>query len=132
MVYIAHGSGDSWIEMTANGKIDIYSKDSVSIHTENDLILKADRDINIEAGNNINIKAGNQMITETGANYEIKVGADGKITRAGTSNIKPNIYYETADRIDMNGPPAAEAGSAPVPTRVPQKGSGQDKKIKIL
>ena len=56
----------------------------------------------IEAGNNINIQAGNQMITETGANYEIKVGVDGKIT-AGTSNIKSK-HYETADRIDMNGP----------------------------
>ena len=130
LVYIAHGSGDSWIEMTANGKIDIYSKDSVSIHTENDFNFKADRDINIESGNNINIKAGNQMITETGANYEVKVGADGKITCAGTSNIKSKHHYETADRIDMNGPPAAEAGSAPVPTRVPKKGSwtGQENK----
>ena len=34
------------------------------------------------------------MITETGANYEIKVGADGKITCAGTSNIKPNTIMK--------------------------------------
>lgn len=123
LVYIAHGSGDSWIEMTANGKIDIYSKDSISIHSENDFNFKADRNINIEAGQNINIKAGNQMITETTANYEVKVGADGKITCVGTSNIKSKHHYETADRIDMNGPPAAEAGPAPIPTRVPKRGA---------
>ena len=130
LIYIAHGSGDSWIEMTANGKIDIYSKDSISIHTENDFNFKAGRDVNIEAGNNINLKAGNQMMTQTAANYEVKVGADGKITCAGTSNITSKHHYETADRIDMNGPPAAKAGDTSVPTRVPKRGSwtGQENK----
>jgi hypothetical protein len=132
LIYIAHGSGGSWIEMTANGKIDIYAKDSVSIHTENDFNFKADRDINIEAGNNINIKAGNQMMTETSANWEVKVGADGKLTCAGSSNIKSAAHKETADRIDMNsaGAAAAEAGAAPVPVRVPKQGSwtGQENK----
>jgi hypothetical protein len=123
LIYIAHGSGKSWIEMTANGKIDIYAEDSISMHTKNDFNFKADRDINIEAGNNINLKAGNQMMTQTGANWEVKVGADGKLTCAGSSNIKSAAHKETADRIDMNGPPAAEAGSAPVPTRVPAAGS---------
>ncbi len=130
LVYIAHGSGDSWIEMTANGKIDIYAKDSISVHTENDFNFKATRDINIQAGRNINIKAGNQMLTETSANYELKVGADGKITCKGTSNITSKHHYETADRIDMNGPAAAKAGEAPVPGRVPKRGSwsGQENK----
>ena len=58
LIYIAHGSGNSWIEMTANGKIDIYAADSVSIHSNNDFNFKADRDINIEAGNDINVSAG--------------------------------------------------------------------------
>ena len=123
LIYIAHGSGDSWIEMTANGKIDIYANDSVSIHTENDFNFKATRDINIEAGRNVNIKAGNQMMTQTAANYELKVGADGKITCEGTSNITSKHHYETADRIDMNGPPAALAEDAPTPTRVPKRGA---------
>lgn len=125
LIYIAHGSGGSWIEMTANGKIDIYAKDSVSIHTENDFNFKADRDINIEAGNNINIKAGNQMASETGANWTVKVGADGMLTCAGSSNIKSAAHKETAGRIDMNsaGAVAAEASAAPAPVRVPKQGS---------
>lgn len=130
IVYLAHGSGDSWIEMTANGKIDIYSKDSISIHTENDFNFKADRDINIEAGNNINLKAGNQMAIETKANWTVKCGADGMLTCTGSSNIKSAAHKETADRIDMNGPPAAEASAAPVPVRVPKRGewTGQENK----
>ena len=130
LIYIAHGSGDSWIEMTANGKIDIYAKDSISLHTENDFNFKADRNINIEAGQNINIKAGNQMAMETAANWTVKVGADGMLTCAGSSNIKSKAHKETADRIDMNGPAAAEAGAAPIPGRVPKRGSwsGQENK----
>lgn len=125
LIYIAHGSGKSWIEMTANGKIDIYAEDSISMHTKNDFNFKADRDINIEAGNNINLKAGNQMMTETGANWEVKVGADGKLTCVGSSNISSAAHKETATRIDMNSGSAvaATAGSAAVPTRVPAAGS---------
>ena len=123
LIYIAHGSGKSWIEMTANGKIDIYAKDSISVHTENDFNFKADRDINIEAGNNINLKAGNQMMSQTGANWEVKVGADGKLTCGGSSNISSAHHKETATRIDMNGPAALAAGAAAVPSRVPAAGS---------
>ena len=72
LIYIAHGSGQSWIEMTSNGKIDIYSKDSISIRTENDLNIKAERDMNIEATNNINIKAGNEMRLESVSPMSLK------------------------------------------------------------
>ena len=57
LIYIGNSKGTAWVELTSNGKIDIYAADSISIHTENDLNIKADRDINIEAGRNINMKA---------------------------------------------------------------------------
>ena len=57
LIYIGNSKGTAWIELTSNGKIDIYAADSISIHTENDLNIKADRDINLEAGRNINMKA---------------------------------------------------------------------------
>ena len=49
LIYISNSSGSSWIEMTANGKIDIYAQDSISVHTENDINFTADRDINFES-----------------------------------------------------------------------------------
>jgi hypothetical protein len=57
LIYITNSRGTSWIEMTSDGKIDIYAKDSISIRTENDFNFYADRDINMEAGRNINMKA---------------------------------------------------------------------------
>ena len=125
LIYIAHGSGKSWIEMTANGKIDIYAEDSISMHTKNDFNFKADRNINLEAGQNVNIKSGNQMAMETAANWTVKCGADGMLTCTGSSNISSAAHKETAGRIDMNSGSAvaATASAAPAVTRVPQAGA---------
>ena len=84
LIYIANSAGTSWIEMTSNGKIDIYAHDSVSIHSEHDFNFLADRDINIEAGRNIHVKAGKNMETNiTGYNY-LTVDGDQKIAIRGT------------------------------------------------
>lgn len=57
LIYIGNARGTSWVELSSNGKIDIFAEDSISIHTKNDLNIRADRDINMEAGRNVNIKA---------------------------------------------------------------------------
>lgn len=101
LIYIGNAKGSTWIEMTSNGKIDIYAQDSVSIHTQNDLNITADRDIIMNAGRNVCIKAG----------------ADGRITAENT-HIKAKTHTETApDAIHMNGPQASEAYQ---PLRTPQ------------
>jgi len=73
-IYIINSQGTSWIELTNNGKIDIYSKDSISIHSENDFNFKANRDINIEASGNINIKSKEQLRMESGNASHWKIG----------------------------------------------------------
>lgn len=84
LIYIANSKGTAWIELTSNGKIDIYAQDSVSIHTENDFNFKADRDINLEAGRNIHVRAGKNMETNiTGYNY-LTVDGNQKIFVRGT------------------------------------------------
>ena len=88
LIYIGNARGTTWVELTSDGKIDIFAADSVSIHTEADLNIRADRDINLEAGRNINIAAGGVVHTESGGNTEIMVGADGFITTSGATHIK--------------------------------------------
>jgi predicted chitinase len=84
LIYIANSKGTAWIEMTSNGKIDIYAADSVSIHSEQDFNFRADRDINFEAGRNIHVRAGKNMETNiTGYNY-LTVDQDQKISVRGT------------------------------------------------
>ena len=73
LVYITNNNGSAWIEFTADGKIDVYAKDSVSFHTANDFNFRADRDINMEAARNINIKATGEN-TKTNSDPSLTTG----------------------------------------------------------
>ena len=79
LIYIGNSKGTTWVELTANGKIDVYAKDSISFHTEADFNFKADRDVNIEAGRNVNIKSAlNTNIEST--ELSLKANSNGYIT----------------------------------------------------
>lgn len=103
LIYIGNSRGTAWIELTSNGKIDIYAEDSVSIHTKKDFNFFAGNDVNIEATNNINIKAGANLNVETGSAYNLAVGTDNKIlikgnqstTVNGTCQIKTGAFSQT-------------------------------------
>ena len=121
LIYISHGSGNSWIELSSNGKIDIYAKDSISVRSENDINFIADRDINFEAGNNFNFTAGQNFFLNTGNNWELKAGADGRLTAENKTSINASVHAETAeDGIFMNSGTAGDvASAAKVPVRIP-------------
>lgn len=105
LIYIGNSRGTAWVEITSDGKIDIYAQDSISVMTNEDLNITAERDINMEAGRNINMKAtarwsdgcliDREKSTESGRiqiesayNFNLDIGANGKITtnsyRTGT------------------------------------------------
>jgi hypothetical protein len=87
LIYITNSRGTAWIELTSNGKIDIYAQDSISIHTANDLNIKADRDINLEAGRNFNLKADGYSSNEFGGDYHLSAKGLGQIAIDGTMDI---------------------------------------------
>ena len=122
LIYIGNSKGTTWIELTSNGKIDIYAQDSISVHSENDINFTAKRDINFHAvEGNINLTSKLNFNCYAGMNYEIKAAGDGKLTVAGSTNIKSGgNHVETAAQIHMNGPSAASAGDGYVPGRIPQ------------
>lgn len=110
LIYIGNAKGTAWVELTSNGKIDIYSQDSISIHTENDLNIRADRDINIEAGRNINMKTGARPETGDGRlqmdvtkDWKVVVGNDCKITTLKNVDIKTegNTKIGTTGNLDI-------------------------------
>jgi putative chitinase len=80
LIYIANARGTAWIELTSNGKVDIFAADSVSIHTKNDLNFTAARDINLIAGRDINTNAMRDTLMTSANNMDVKIGVDGKIT----------------------------------------------------
>lgn len=88
LIYICNSRGTAWIELTSNGKIDIFAADSVSIHSEEDFNFRADRDINLEAGNNVNIVASRgSMHLEAGGLLEGFSGLDVNWTAKSHFNV---------------------------------------------
>jgi putative chitinase len=87
LIYIANAQGSTWIELTANGKIDIYAQDSVSIRTQNDLNVSADRDINMTASRDINFNAGRNYKLTVSNNSDVKVGNDHKLDVASNHDV---------------------------------------------
>jgi hypothetical protein len=84
LIYIGNARGTSWIELTSDGKIDIYAEDSVSLHTKQDLNFYADRDINFECGRNFNLKVAERHQTEVGTNKVLIVTENNTIEVKGT------------------------------------------------
>jgi hypothetical protein len=103
LIYIGNARGTTWIELTSNGKVDIYAEDSISVHTKHDLNFRADRDINFEAGRNFNMAALGKMHLETALSTEIVSGVDTLITSVASSHINSGVsHLETAGKIHMN------------------------------
>lgn len=89
LIYIGNAKGTTWIELTSNGKIDIFAEDSISIHTQNDLNIRADRDINLEAGRNLNFRSETgRWHVDVATDLEFKVGSDAKITIDSNLDIR--------------------------------------------
>ena len=86
LIYIGNGRGTTWIELTSDGKIDIYANDSISVHSDQDINFTADRDVNIEAGRNINMNAN--------ARY-----TDGDDAEGVSGNINVESKYNTNWRV---------------------------------
>ena len=88
LIYISNARGTSWIELTSDGKIDIYAEDSISVHTKQDMNFYADRDINMEAGRNINIKATDkEAVGDTTVSGRIQVEAVGDFIKIVNGNV---------------------------------------------
>jgi hypothetical protein len=104
LIYIGNARGTTWIELTSDGKIDIFAQDSVSVRTKQDFNFYADRDINIEAGRNFNLKVNGEMHTHVlkdsilivDENQKIHVKKDVDIT------FDSKYLHKVASDFDLN------------------------------
>lgn len=119
LIYIGNAKGTTWIELTSNGKIDIFAQDSVSVRTSADLNVSADRDINFSAtrdinfnagrdyklsvGNNSDVKIGSNHMTDVGADYDLFVGANQTIYVGESGSLKvKGAHLVTSSSLDIN------------------------------
>ena len=96
--YIIHANGQSWIELGAEGTVDVYSTNSVNVRTEGEINLHADKNINMFAGESINIKSKTVKINSTGA---LDVAADGQLNLYGKGGT--GLLSEGSLGIKSNG-----------------------------
>ena len=113
IVYIINKAGTAWVELTNEGKMDVFCTDDISYHTLKDFNLHVDGDINIQSkgsvkirtegadGININATTGDFQM-KTAMNYVIQADLDGNLITGGGTVVK-------SSRLDLQGGSATEA-----------------------
>jgi hypothetical protein len=100
LIYIGNSRGTEWIEISSDGKIDIFAEDSISFRTKQDFNFYADRDINMEAGRNFNTKVkgekhthviGDQILIVDG-NQKIQIKKD--VDKTYEQNYKHHVKQQ--------------------------------------
>jgi len=103
LIYIGNARGTAWIELTSDGKMDVFCEDSISIHTKQDFNLYADRDINMEAGRNFNIKVKEEMHTHVIKDHILIVDENQKIhiKLKKEETIEDQYLQKVVGRVDI-------------------------------
>jgi uncharacterized protein (DUF2345 family) len=109
LIYIANARGTAWVELTSNGKIDIFAEDSISVHTQQDLNIRAARDINLEAGRNINMRTETgKWHVEIATDMEFLINADAKLTVGANLDILVGAKTKISTNNDLDIASGAE------------------------
>ena len=103
-IYIGNAKGTAWIEITSDGKIDIFSNDSISVRTKQDFNFFADRDFNLEVGRNINIKSGGEIYAHSVKDTVLIVDGNQKIKIKGNVNqtVDQSVMQTVTGTFNLN------------------------------
>ena len=101
VVYIANGSGNAYIEMDRNGRIDLYSGvGGINMRTDGDFNLHSNSNVNIHAGQSIRMSApGTPEILYTADDEEVRKGTkkvgDVRVPKVEGQLIQSSDYHQT-------------------------------------
>ena len=65
LMYISNSKGTTWIELTPDGSVNIFSNSNVSLRAQQDINFHADNNINFYSGNTIKMFAEKYFLNET-------------------------------------------------------------------
>ena len=91
-VYVTNTNGTAWVELTADGKVELWGADSIAMRTEKDFNIRADRDVNIESGRHINIKTHSTKSTDPETQPKSTVDLD---------DVSGNVNFDVAGRFKV-------------------------------
>lgn len=101
-IYIGHADGESWIELNADGGMNVFTtsslnmraKGTINLHTDSDFNLNADGDVNISAGGRFAVNSGSTELLQSSLSIEstgrvgIKTGGDFLVDAQGKISLK--------------------------------------------
>lgn len=135
---IIHANGQSWIELGAEGTIDLYSTNNINLRSHGDIEMHADRNITMHAstkfsvvapyielnsGLSTKIRTGTDFTTYCKGNYAVKVNKDMSMLSSG------NASYASVSTTFINGSQVMiNSGQAPL---VPQPFKAMGLKLHI-
>jgi hypothetical protein len=103
LIYAINKAGTSWIQMDADGNVDIFGAQSISMRSEQDFNLRADGNVNIEAGQSINMKAaqdsdGTAIVGEgAGTGGDINIQAANNLNVLVDDNVSTTVTNGNVD-----------------------------------
>jgi hypothetical protein len=110
LMYISNSLGTAWIELKADGSVNVFSAANVSIRAQQDLNLHADKNINMYSGDSIKMFAGKYFLNETQhyqltatKNYSLNAGNVG--VKSSTSLLMQSVAggWQTSADLVLKG-----------------------------
>lgn len=139
--YISNSNGSTWIEMTSEGYLSIWSTNSINVRTANDFNLHVDKDFNINVGGDFNLRCEQAINIESESSTmrsgktttlfgtDIKIGAENAIDLFAPGNSsftsKAELRLTGEKKLYLNSGPGPEVEK---PQDLPQKSSADTKK----
>lgn len=119
-IYVSTYDGNNYIEMDANGNIDVYSKTRMSFHAENDINFTTEKTFRIKAKEGIHLYAGEGMVDHDADSYnndtdltqtplefppmlgEIRIHSQADLTLKSEENIRQHSLQDTYQEANGN------------------------------
>jgi hypothetical protein len=129
LMYISNSRGTTWIELTPDGSVNIFSASNVSVRAQQDINFHADNNINFHSGNTIKMFAEKYFLNQTEsyqltATKNVSLNAGNVGIKSGTSLLMQSVtggWQTSADlvlkgrKIFLNtGTPAQPLTNAPL------------------
>lgn len=114
-IYIGHATGKSWVEMTKDGAINVYSSSGLNFRSEGTINLRGDKNLNIDITGTIKIKAGESIRIE-GSQFECLSGGQFFVTAKKEAAFNTNGFLvDSQAKISLKASQVAiEGGSTKI------------------
>lgn len=86
-LYISHSDGTSWVELTNDGAINIFTNNGFNVRSKGSINLHSDTNINLNAANKINMKSGSKFQIDCGSFNMLSTGVV-TVGAAGTIGLQ--------------------------------------------